>query len=82
VTFASSDERGIEKRLLEDVLLLDIGEFFTRSLHVIHVSFYILVEDKSIFPNSVALMSPKSDKTNSVGLIRGRLSKHDVLNDS
>jgi hypothetical protein len=82
MTFARSDERGIEKWLLKDVIFLDIGEFLTGSLHVINISIDILIEDKSIFPDSVALVSPKSNETHGVGLVSGRLSKHDVLNDS
>ena len=66
----------------QDVIFLAINEFITYSLHVFYISFNNLIEDKSILPNSVALMSPKFDNTKSIGLISGSLSKYDVLNDS
>jgi len=62
VTLASINEGSEDKRLSEDLSFLVVNELlFLGSNHGLHVLLVILIKDKSILPDTVALVSPKSN---------------------
>jgi hypothetical protein len=61
VTLAGINERSEDKRRSEDSRFLVVNELlFLGGNHGLHVLVVILIEDKSILPDTVALVSPKS----------------------
>jgi hypothetical protein len=82
VTLASVNKGSEDERSTENLSLLVINELlFLSSNHGLGVLFEILIKDKSILPDTVALVSPESNNFHWFAFELLRLSHHDVLHN-
>jgi hypothetical protein len=73
VAFASRNEAGGNERLSQNSIGLEVAELLHGNAHELVVLFNILLKDKSVKIDTVALVSPKSHQGERIARVGGRL---------